>query len=234
MRYRAVIFDLFDTLLYVVDTGTREMAFAALREAGVAEEDWRQGWRATFDLAMVGKIGSVRQRVLVALRTAGLPDPSALLVDRVSGMLAARWYPQLYGDVRDALRVLRTRGYRLGMIGNVYGDERETAVSVFDLPQAFDAPVLSCDVGLAKPDPAIYQLCAERLSLDPTECVYVDDRADYLVGARAVGMMPVQITRRSKTHVDGGDGAFDLRIEGLEELLAWLPARAAGVKGSEQ
>ncbi len=225
MSYRAVIFDLFDTLLYVVDTGTREMAFAALREAGVAEEDWRRGWRESFDLAVVGRTRSLRQRVLGALRTAGLANPPESLADRVSGLLSARLYPQLYDDVRPTLASVRTRGFRLGMIANIYGDEREI-VSTFDLTAVFDAPVLSCDEGLAKPDPAIYRLCAQRLSVEPSECVFVDDRADYLEGARAVGMMPVQIDRPGRTHVHGGEGAFEVRIASLDELLPWLPSQA--------
>ena len=48
----------------------------------------------------------------------------------------------------------------------------------------FDDVVLSCAVGLRKPDPAIYQLACERLGVEPEECLFVGDGAnDELAGA---------------------------------------------------
>ena len=46
-------------------------------------------------------------------------------------------------------------------------------------------------MGLRKPDPAIYALAAERLALEPAECVYVDDLPGNLKPARALGMATV-------------------------------------------
>jgi beta-phosphoglucomutase-like phosphatase (HAD superfamily) len=47
------------------------------------------------------------------------------------------------------------------------------------------------EVGLRKPDPAIYELAAERLGLPPAGCVYVDDLGGNLKPARALGMATV-------------------------------------------
>jgi putative hydrolase of the HAD superfamily len=41
-----------------------------------------------------------------------------------------------------------------------------------------DVAVFSCDVGLAKPDPAIYRVAADRLGADPTDCVFIGGGAD--------------------------------------------------------
>jgi len=38
--------------------------------------------------------------------------------------------------------------------------------------------VISCEVGLSKPDPRIYQLCLDRLGLAAPATLFVDDRAD--------------------------------------------------------
>lgn len=48
--------------------------------------------------------------------------------------------------------------------------------------------VLSHEVGLMKPDPEIYLLAAQAHEAPPGECLFVDDRPDYVEGARAVGM----------------------------------------------
>ena len=54
--------------------------------------------------------------------------------------------------------------------------------------------MISGEVGLRKPDPAIYTLAAERLGLPPTQVVFVDDLAPNVRGAAAVGMVGVQHT----------------------------------------
>ena len=51
--------------------------------------------------------------------------------------------------------------------------------------------MISSEVGLRKPDPAIYELAAERLGLPPSACVFVDDLPGNLKPARALGMATV-------------------------------------------
>jgi putative hydrolase of the HAD superfamily len=230
MSYRAVLFDLFGTLLYVEYTGTRETAVQTLVAAGVPEADWLRGWRATFEPGARGELRTMRHRVLAALAIAGVAQADDALVDQVCGLLIGRWYPQLYRDVRPTLEELRRRGFQTGLISNMRADE-QPAFAVFDLDPLFDVITLSHEVGLAKPDPAIYRLAAERLSLDPTECVFVDDIGTYLAGARAVGMATVFIDRAENEFGDKAAGSYhpaagtyDLRVEHLGELVGWLPA----------
>ena len=51
--------------------------------------------------------------------------------------------------------------------------------------------MISSEVGLRKPDPAIYELAAERLGLAAAACVFVDDLPGNLKPARALGMATV-------------------------------------------
>jgi epoxide hydrolase-like predicted phosphatase len=55
----------------------------------------------------------------------------------------------------------------------------------------FDDVVISSEVGLRKPDPAVYELAAERLGLPPAGCVFVDDLPGNLKPALALGMATV-------------------------------------------
>lgn len=52
----------------------------------------------------------------------------------------------------------------------------------------FDHLYVSCDLGLAKPDTAIYQYVLKDQKMDPKETIFVDDRASNLEGAKKVGM----------------------------------------------
>jgi putative hydrolase of the HAD superfamily len=85
------------------------------------------------------------------------------------------------------VRELRADGYRTAILTNnvkEWGNYWKRSIPL-DL---FDLVVDSCDVGLRKPDPAIYELAAERLGLPPAACVFVDDLPGNLKPARALGM----------------------------------------------
>ena len=55
--------------------------------------------------------------------------------------------------------------------------------------------VVSCEVGLIKPEPEIYQHLCERFSLQPSECIFVDDMLENVEAARACGWHAEQLAR---------------------------------------
>ena len=67
----------------------------------------------------------------------------------------------------------------------------------------FDAVVISCEVGLFKPDPRIYRYCLDRLGLAPSQVLFVDDRADNIEGAARIGLRTL--------HFEGPDALPRLR-----------------------
>jgi putative hydrolase of the HAD superfamily len=88
----------------------------------------------------------------------------------------------------EALRRARAGGIRTGLVSNSWGRGRYDRDSFSEL---FDGVVISGEVGLHKPQPEIFQLAAERIGLEPRECVFVDDLRENCVGAEAVGMTAV-------------------------------------------
>ncbi len=54
--------------------------------------------------------------------------------------------------------------------------------------------VVSCDIGLIKPDPKIYQHLTDKFSLKPEECIFVDDMLENVDAARACGWEAEQLT----------------------------------------
>jgi epoxide hydrolase-like predicted phosphatase len=87
----------------------------------------------------------------------------------------------------DGVRELRAAGTSTALLSNSWGD----ATTYARLDELFDTWVISSEVGLRKPDPAIYELAAERLGLPPKTCVFVDDLPGNLKPARALGMATV-------------------------------------------
>jgi epoxide hydrolase-like predicted phosphatase len=78
------------------------------------------------------------------------------------------------------------RSYRSALLTNGVREWRHLR----DLcaPHLFDVVVDSCEVGLRKPEPAIYELVCERLGVRPGEAVFIDDIPLNVAGAEAVGM----------------------------------------------
>ncbi|WP_229758756.1 HAD family hydrolase [Peterkaempfera bronchialis] len=64
----------------------------------------------------------------------------------------------------------------------------EADLDALGLTGAVDAVVNSSRVGVAKPDPAIYRIAAERVGVPPARCLFVDDTDRNVLAARALGM----------------------------------------------
>lgn len=90
----------------------------------------------------------------------------------------------------QVIRGLYERGYRLGIISNLIGeDEIPNWLREDGLAQYFDAVVLSSVCHIRKPDPTIYRMGCEQLGLGPGECVSVADNLGRdITGAKAAGI----------------------------------------------
>jgi len=86
----------------------------------------------------------------------------------------------------EAVKRAKDAGVKTGLISNSWGDRGQ-----YDDLDMFDGVVISGDVGMHKPEPEIFRLGAERVSLPPEECVFVDDLKENCEGAKAVGMTAI-------------------------------------------
>lgn len=96
----------------------------------------------------------------------------------------------------EAVGALRSAGVPTTLLSNSWGTELYPRDL---LNEVFDHLVISEEVGLRKPEPEIYRFAAGTLSLDPAECVFIDDTAINVEGARAVSMTGIHHTDRAST-----------------------------------
>ncbi len=113
------------------------------------------------------------------------------------------------------LRGLRQRGLIVGVISNAPAGLAE-ALEKFGLLTELDLVVSSNDVGLEKPDPAIFHYALDKANKQPHEAAYVgDEYSTDIVGARNAGMLGILLDR------DGQRKTADVPIiRRLSELLA--------------
>lgn len=90
---------------------------------------------------------------------------------------------------------LRGRGYKTGLLTNLAsGTAWDRDLYERGVDRHFDAVLLSGETGLAKPDPRAFKLLAERLGVQPSELVFIDDRASSMEGVEALGITPILFT----------------------------------------
>ena len=192
----------------------------ALRDAGARFTD------AEFDeeygRARTEQSGSFRRRLVARF----LPDGDL----RELESLAARYwhYPPsaLYEDVVPCLEELRGR-YRLGVIANQPGDVR-TAMRRDGLDPFFEVWGVSDELGVGKPDPALFELSVKAAGVTPGASVMVGDRLDYdmrpaaRVGMRTVWMLrgeaPDDPTPEQLAETDAAVGSLAELPDALERL----------------
>lgn len=81
--------------------------------------------------------------------------------------------------------------YKVSILSNVGTDWIRESFLTSQETVLFTDMVLSFEVGLSKPDPAIFRLACERLSVVPQEAVFIDDIPSYCQAAEALGMKAV-------------------------------------------
>ena len=109
----------------------------------------------------------------------------------------------LFDDVMPALQSLRREGITLAVLSNLRQDMAQT-LQRLGLSTYVDFYVTSQDAGAEKPHPPIFLAAMERAGIGPSEGIHVGDQYQSdVVGARAVGLLPVLLDREGMyTEVD--------------------------------
>jgi epoxide hydrolase-like predicted phosphatase len=112
-----------------------------------------------------------------------------LAPDRAGG-LRERLFATMRSDhaMHGAVRALRRLGVRTGLLSNSAGSGGYDERAIHEL---FDVAVISRDVGVRKPDAAIYAIALDRIGLPPAEVVFVDDLRANLRPAEQLGIATV-------------------------------------------
>jgi HAD superfamily hydrolase (TIGR01509 family) len=237
VRVRAIIFDLGYTL-WDVDysgemrayEGARRRLVEALGEAVPDAKALRDAAAAVFLRETKAWLSDGKLEQLPTaevyregFNSLGLSVPEELLQQMDDLTLSAGIRYTVDPETPRVLRALKERGLRLGAVSNTYQSRTalEGSLSKHGLLVYLDALVLSSEVGLAKPHPAIFEEALRRLSVAPAEAVFVGDIvwADVL-GAQALGMRGV-LTHQYRQE-ERGEHSPDLVITRLAEVVDYV------------
>ena len=217
-----VLFDLFETL--ITESATRPPGASSLGpRLGLDRAAFRDHWKrrraavTTGDASFVQAIADIGMALDSPIDAA---DLEVLRRERVAAKAAA--LESVEASVLRVLDDLRTRGTRIGVVSNCLPED----VAMWEtsrLAARVHCAVFSFDVGLAKPDPAIYHEAARRLGLAPEAIVFIGDGADdELVGARQAGIRAFRAVwfLSRWDHYEGDGGSALHSIEDVTALVA--------------
>jgi HAD superfamily hydrolase (TIGR01662 family) len=236
MQVKAVLFDLFDTLILIEGGDSfytpclrRLHEFLVRNGVSVSFEEFTRVYFKVRDALYAEADKNLEEphfnvRVWQTLQIFGYNfDISDAVVVGATEAFADEFmrYVRLDENSMQVLRSLRGK-YMLGVVSNFAIPECVwKLLENLGLEEFFDAVVISAEVNKRKPSPKIFEKALESLGVDASETVFVGDTPSLDVkGAKNVGMRSILIERRPTEKA--GDAKPDKVIKSLEELLAVL------------
>ena len=206
-RFKGVLFDAGDTLI-TADPPVHEVALTVanqffpdlapplLLSALAAARAFFRKYYVNYSSRDENRLlADMAQAMRTALRETADVDIDFLpFVKRVRDSI--RYHP--FPDVLPTLRSLRKLGKTLAVVSN-WDPTLPTLLAELGLAEFFNFILPSAEVGVEKPDRRIFRLALQRLGVKSQEVVHIGDQYEAdVVGARAVGIMPILLDRKGQ------------------------------------
>jgi putative hydrolase of the HAD superfamily len=215
-RVDAVLLDLYDTIAWVPRAVLLRKQLA--QRVGVEPTALRDAWATTYRARTIGELDSLEAEIAAILAACGV-EADDELVSEVTAMEWGTWREvELFDDALPFMAHQRRIGRRVAIVSNCSRQTQEV-VRVHGLEEAADLVVLSCDVGVAKPDAGIFEAALDGLGVEPRRAIFVDDVPAYLDGAAELGIQTAHIAREG---LEVQDTDRHRRIGSLSDLEAVL------------
>jgi putative hydrolase of the HAD superfamily len=196
LALRAVVFD-----YGMVLTGPKEpQAYATLlRLTGLPQEHFESLYWADRHAYDEGKLTGLAfwQKLL---QNAGLANENGL-AEELNLWDARMWTTQNPAMLAWQL-ALKQQGIKTAILSNMGDNVLANVERTFDWPSRFDVLVWSYQLGIAKPDPAIYLHTLRELDVVPGEALFLDDKAVNIEAAQALGMRAILFSDVARLRAD--------------------------------
>lgn len=244
MQVKAVLFDLFDTLLLIEGEGDAEDTFyipslkrlhtsLVANDVNVDFEEFKQVYFEVRDEIYAKAAKKLEEphfniRISQTLKRFGYNfNASDKVVAEATAAFADEFthYLRLDEDTPDVLQKLQGK-YRLGMVSNFAIPEcLRDLLEKFDLKKFFDIVVISGDINRRKPSPEIFQKALRKLGVDSSQAVFVGDTLSMdIKGAKAVAMKAILIKRKTSAT----DTPNSVVLKPPEDNMKYEPDRIIG------
>jgi putative hydrolase of the HAD superfamily len=185
-------------------------AYAALlRVTGLPKDQFEPRYWADRSALDEGKLTGIAfwQKFL---RDAGMP-PNLEMVEELN-----RWDVRLWTSQNPVMLAwqlaIKQRGLLTAILSNMGDDVLINVEREFDWIHRFNVLVWSCQIGVVKPDPAIYQHALSELGVRPEETLFIDDKLLNIETARSLGMNAIEFSTVEQLRADLIARGFDAEL----------------------
>ena len=211
-----VLFDLDDTLhddTAVFRDAAEEVAREVAAEHGIDALELKDAyiaqaegfWHRLSSEQLKVRLMNVREELwTAALRGVGLSDPDVAhrSAARYNDYRRKRFAP--FPGAIEALRALRERGLKIGILTNGFSETHREKIELLQLGDYVDAIFIADEVGMLKPDPRLFAHACTEMGSSPAHAAMVGDRYDRDIrGALDAGLFAVWLNVRDEALPDG-------------------------------
>lgn len=120
---------------------------------------------------------------------AGAAEPGADVLAKLWDLDAGSWIARKRPETLELMRAIKAEGKKLAILSNMSADyfDRLYAEGCREYRALADVEVISGHVNICKPDPAIYEICRERMGMEAGRLLFFDDTQKNVDAARALG-----------------------------------------------
>lgn len=187
MAIRGVIFDYGMVISNPADPAAQDRMIAV---SGLSREEldrcyWRH--RHDYDLGLTGQV--FWQKVASDAGISFTPEQISDLIE--SDILM---WTSLNEEMLAWVIALQNAGFRTAILSNMVWELMEYMRQEFGWLAHFQHHTWSCELGIGKPDPAIYLHTCEKLDVLPSETLFLDDKHENVAAAEKVGLQAIQFS----------------------------------------
>lgn len=156
------------------------------------------------------------------LKELGLRDK--IIAEDINREISGQFYGnykihRMYNDAKKILLFLKRHKVKMALATNGYKSTKQM-IKYFGLSAYFDYVLVSCDVGISKPDPKLYHLIAKRLSVKPKEILCVGDSYPTdIIGAKEAGCGAAIIDRKNTEYKKKYDCVYLNNLTQIKNLI---------------
>ncbi|MBS0603696.1 MAG: HAD family phosphatase [Verrucomicrobia bacterium] len=103
--------------------------------------------------------------------------------------------------MRALIKSYKEKGYRVALLSNV-PQAHADFLRMKGWYDDFSLVLLSCEIGVDKPDPLAYRILLSRLQIDPENCIFIDDKWENVEAAHALGIDGIQFLSYEQVQAD--------------------------------
>lgn len=226
MKFKAVIFDLFGTLVNnptVKDYQQLILEMASILKVPLIK--FADHWKKTSDKRTIGDFKTIGDNIkyICSKLKIDVKDEHIKEVEQIRfDYIRKKLIPD--PDILKILLKLKKNQFKLALISNCSSDV-PTLWKYTQFAKIFDLTIFSSSIGLKKPDFRIYKLACEKLDVKPESCLYIGDGDSHeLEGASQVGLYPIMIEdpfQKNAYHIDIIEWKGE-RISNMNDIFKFL------------